>query len=77
MAYSMSNGAVGKSPLIDRINSLDAVRMEAVAVQQMEQAVYGHDGSPYPCITADFPGCREEIKRQFAMMQDGIKITGI
>ncbi len=41
MAYPVMNGAVGTSPLIDKMNRLTAAQEEKIAVSQMEGAVYG------------------------------------
>ena len=42
MSYSVINGAVGKSPLIDKINKIPVWQVKSRVQEQMEQLVTGH-----------------------------------
>ncbi len=64
MSSSVINGAIGKSPLIDKINQLAAAEVKNKAITQMEQQIYGGTTVRYPSVPVSFPKCREEMKKQ-------------
>ena len=75
MASSVINGAIGKSPLIDKINQLAAKEVKIKAAAQLEQQVCGRNTAKNPSVPISFPKCRQEIKRQLTELwkerQDG------
>ena len=48
MAYSVSNGAIGKSPLIDQMNHLPC----------------GQKTPIFPLVPISFEGCKKELEKQ-------------
>ncbi|MFR3730688.1 hypothetical protein [Lacrimispora sp.] len=64
MSYSVINGAVGKSPLIDKMNQLSAGEVKNRVPKQMEKFVSEHNEMILPPVSISFDRCREEIKRQ-------------
>lgn len=64
MSYSVINGAVGKSPLIDKMNQLSVGQVKSRVPKQMEQLVSGRGESISQSVSLSFDRCREEIKRQ-------------
>lgn len=50
MAYSVLNGAIGKSPSIDKVNLLSMTQMEEIISIQMKDLVYGHTKAIYPYL---------------------------
>jgi hypothetical protein len=69
MAYSVINGAVGKSPLIDKLNQLPVGQIKNKVPKQMEQVVSGHNKALYPTIPASFEKCKKEIKEQLSNLR--------
>lgn len=70
MSSSMINGAIGKSPLIDKINELTAEEMKLKTVGRMEQQVLGAGREKYPEVPISFPRCKEEAVRQVAAYRE-------
>ncbi len=68
MSYSVINGAVGKSPLIDKMNQLPVGQVKSRVPEQMEQLVSGHSEMIYQPVPFSFNRCREEIKRQLGVL---------
>lgn len=66
MSYSVINGAVGKSPLIDKVNQLPVYQIKNRVPEQMEKLVLGHSEMIYQPVQLSFDKCREEIKGQLA-----------
>lgn len=72
MSYAVANGAVGKSPMIDKMNQLTKKQITDRISEQMERQVFGtvmaEDGiaaaAPY-----SFDFCREEVKRQLGSLR--------
>jgi len=64
MSYSVINGAVGKSPLIDKINQIPVWQVKSGVQEQMEQLVTGHSGEICQSVQFSFDSCRKEIKEQ-------------
>lgn len=64
MSYSVINGAVGKSPLIDKINQIPVWQFKSGAQEQMEQLVFGHSEVICQSVQVSFDACRREIKEQ-------------
>ncbi len=69
MSSSVINGAIGKSPLIDKINQLAAREATIRANAQMEQYIYGRETLKYPPVQVSFPNCRKEMKNQLSMLR--------
>lgn len=64
MSYSVINGAVGKSPLIDKINKIPVWQVKSGVQEQMEQLVTEHSGVICQSVQFSFDTCRREIKEQ-------------
>ncbi len=64
MSYSVANGAVGKSPMIDKVNQLPIGQVKSRVPKQMEQLVSGQREMICKPVTFSFNRCREEIKGQ-------------
>lgn len=69
MSYSVINGAVGKSPLIDKINQLPVGQVKSRVPEQMEQLVLGHSEMICQPVEFSFDRCRQEIKRQLGRLK--------
>ncbi|WP_313186952.1 hypothetical protein [Lacrimispora sp.] len=67
MSYSVINGAVRKSPLIDKMNQLPVGQVKSRVPEQMEQLVSGHSEMIYQPVQLSFDRCREEVKRQLGV----------
>lgn len=68
MASSVINGAIGKSPLIDKVNQLAAKEVAIRTNAQMEQDIYGGKTLKYPSVPVSFPECKKEIRNQLSML---------
>lgn len=64
MAYSVVNGAVGKSPLIDKLNQLPSAQTDSRVSRQMEEFVMGDKSLIYQPVPVTFEKCKEEIRTQ-------------
>lgn len=64
MSYSVINGAVGKSPLIDKINKIPVWQVKSGVQEQMEQLITGHSGEICQSAPVLFDTCKKEIKEQ-------------
>lgn len=64
MSYSVINGAVGKSPMIDKVNRMTAGETMDRAAERMENLVCREGIEKYPTLPISFPECKNEIKRQ-------------
>lgn len=71
MADSVINGAIGKSPVIDKMNQLSAVEAKSRTTDQMVQHVCGQGGVRYPSTPISFRGCGEELERLMAERRKG------
>ncbi len=75
MADSVINGAVGKSPVIDKINRLPDREVKSRAAIRSEQWVCGDGTVKYPPVSVSFHKCREEVKerieRRMAEKEEG------
>ena len=61
MAYSVSNGAIGKSPLIDH---LPIGQAKEQITEKMEQLVCGQKTPIFPLVPISFEGCKKELEKQ-------------
>ena len=68
MPSSVINGAIGKSPLIDKVNQLAERETRVRANEQMAQYVCGSDTVKYPSVPISFPECRKEMKKQMSRL---------
>jgi hypothetical protein len=75
MAYSVINGAVGKSPLIDKLNQIPGEQIKNKVPKQMEQVVCGHNQTLYPTISASFDKCKKEIKEQLSNLRQESEVS--
>lgn len=64
MSYSVINGAVGKSPMIDKVNQLTEGETRDKAAERMENLVCRKGSENYPALPVSFPECKNEMKRQ-------------
>ena len=71
MADSVINGAIGKSPMIDRMNQLAVNETKNRTTDQMVQHVCGQGGVRYPSSSASFQGCRNAMKGLMAELRKG------
>lgn len=72
MAQKVSNGAIGKSPGIDKINKAHGGNASSFAARKMEDLVCSHNKQIYPSIAVSFEQCKTEVRRQIAaMMEEG------
>lgn len=69
MSSSVINGAIGKSPLIDKMNQLAAEEVKNKASAQMEQHICGGKTVKYPSALASFPECKAEMKKQMMRLR--------
>lgn len=63
MSDSVMNGAIGKSPMIDKMNQLAANEKQSKTTAQVAQYVCGDAGVRYPSTTVSFRGCRKAMER--------------
>lgn len=63
MSYSVINGAVGKSPMIHKINQLTAGETIGRAANRMENLVCEERNVKYPSLPVSFPECKSEMER--------------
>ena len=70
MAYSVLNGAIGKSPSIDNVNLLSMTQMEEIISIQMKDLVYGHTKAIYPYFPVSFNACKKEMIEQLYSYQE-------
>lgn len=64
MSSSVMNGAIGKSPLIEKMNLLTEREVKNKTVSQMAQQICGGKSVKYPAVQVSFPNCKKEIKEQ-------------
>lgn len=67
MPYAVANGAVGKSPLIDKMNQLPKEQLTDKVSGQLEQQVFDFETAAGVSDLGSFDFCQEEIKRQLNM----------
>lgn len=64
MSYAVMNGAVGKSPLIDKMNEIPAVQMSSQCSRQLERLVCEQNHAAYQPVSVSFQQCRKEMQEQ-------------
>lgn len=64
MSSSVMNGAIGKSPLINKVNLLTEREVKDKTASQMAQQICGGKSVKYPSVPVSFPKCKKEIKKQ-------------
>ncbi len=69
MLSSVVNGAIGKSPLIDKMNQLTAREVRNMTTAQMVQQVCGGKTVKYPSVPVSFFGCKKEMKKQLSRLK--------
>lgn len=70
MASSVMNGAIGKSPLIDKMNQLTAENVKSKTTAQMEQQECNGKTVKYPSVPVSFSGCKKEVRKQLARRRE-------
>ena len=73
MADSVINGAIGKSPVIDKMNQLSANEAKNKTTNQMAQHVCWQGGVRYPTTPISFQWCGKEIEALLAERRKGKK----
>ena len=71
MSYSVINGAIGKSPVIDKINQLTVEETGERVAAEMERQVCGGKGEKYPSLPISFPECKREIRNRLETYRKG------
>ena len=71
MSYSVINGAIGKSPVIDKINQLTVKEAGERTAAEMEEQVCSGKRENYPSLPISFPECKREIKKQLETYRKG------
>lgn len=66
MSSSVMNGAIGKSPIIDKMNQLAAKEIRNKTTAQLEKQILQKKPLKYPSVSVSFAGCKEEVKKQIA-----------
>lgn len=64
MSSSVINGAIGKSPLIDKMNQLAEKEIQNKTTLQLEQQVLQNNSAKSPSFSISFSGYKEEVKKQ-------------
>ena len=73
MADSVINGAIGKSPMIDKMNQLAVNETKNKTTDQMVQHVCGQGGVRYPSTSVSFRGCRKAMEGLMTERRKGKK----
>ncbi len=71
MADSVINGAIGKSPMIDKMNQLTANEAKTKTTDQVVQYVCGQGGVRYPSSPISFQRCGEAMGELMAKRRKG------
>lgn len=66
MAGNVSNGGIGKSPVVDKLNQITAVNFEGKASEKLENLVYRERDILYQPVPIAFGGCKKELKNQIS-----------
>ncbi|MDE6847452.1 MAG: hypothetical protein K2J99_17030 [Lachnospiraceae bacterium] len=61
MSSSVINGAIGKSPMSDKMNQLAVKEVDIRTSIQLEQCICQSNSIKYPLNPVSFPECRKEI----------------
>lgn len=75
MADSVINGAIGKSPIIDKMNQLTVNEAKNKASDQVVQHVCGQGGVRYPSSPISFRGCGKAMEELMVERRKGKKGT--
>lgn len=71
MADSVINGAIGKSPMIDKMNQLAVNEAKNKTTDQMVQHVCGQGGVRYPSSPISFRGCGKAMEELMVECRKG------
>lgn len=71
MSDSVINGAIGKSPTIDKMNQLQANEKKTRTAAQIAQYVCEHRTERYPSISVSFQRCRQAAEGMMAERRKG------
>lgn len=63
MSYQVCNGAVGKSPMIEKMNQLPAGQIKTMSSAQMERLVC-KGKIKYRPVSISFNNCQKELRKQ-------------
>lgn len=62
MSDTVMNGAIGKSPIIDKMNKLALSEKKSKVAAQVSQCVCGKGGARYSFSSVSFQGCRRAME---------------
>ena len=62
MQSSVMNGAIGKSPAIDRINQMTAEEMGSRTTARIEECVCRNGSAKYMSANVSFSACKDALK---------------
>lgn len=71
MSDTVINGAIGKSPIIDKMNKLAANEKKSKVAAQVSQYVCSKGGVRYSCPSVSFQGCRRAMEGLMAERRKG------
>ncbi len=71
MSDTVMNGAIGKSPIIDKINKLAVNEKKSRVTAQISQYVCCKEVKRYSFPSASFQGCRRAIEGLMAERRKG------
>ena len=71
MSDTVMNGAIGKSPIIDKMNKLAISEKKSKVATQVSQYVCGKEGVRYSFPAVSFQGCRRAMKGLLAERRKG------
>lgn len=58
------NGAIGKSPAIDKLNCLPAANHQEKIVKEMEHIICNGENGKYQPVSISFDRCIKELQKQ-------------
>lgn len=73
MSDTVINGAIGKSPIIDKMNKLEVNEKKSKVAAQVSQYVCSREGVRYPSSSVSFQGCKRAMEGLMAERRKGIK----
>lgn len=76
MSDTVINGAIGKSPLIDKMNQISVEQIKSRVPEQMENLVLKHGETIYQSVPISFEKCKKEMKMQLEGLKGGKETNG-
>lgn len=71
MSDTVMNGAIGKSPIIDKMNKLALSEKKGKMAAQVSQYVCGKEEVRYSFSSVSFQGCRRAVEGLMAERRKG------